>query len=418
MFTALIEIFIYCAAPVAFLPVVLAGYHTADQKREKLLWSILIAIYFGMMGYCFKNLKLDSDMVRYTSWVRLYEGKKIYEIFNLNAPTMENVFLIDLWFYLISFTKNIQLLPASVAFIYYLIVFYVLADYRGRVHMDNTEFVKVVFWVFCSSQFAFILNSFRSYIGFSLVLFELYREEIQKKKDIWNWVLYICPLLLHFSCVLLLALRVFSKLKKKPWPIIIVLTLMIRNIIAIGDNICKGLPASNVLFKQLKHTFGQANAYFLWKTGGWVDAVASSGLYTVTKIFVFGILAFTLYLLVKERIHRDDPEYIKGRREAGVLQSECFMSYLIIYLLFTTQTFYITAPECFRFMFPILPYIGMVFADVMREKKINNIDYILTRLFMIFAIGSGIFINIYNLDTMVDIPTYMIDVVTTGLFRH
>lgn len=418
MQAVLIEILLYISVPVAFLPVVLAGYHTADDNRERLLWCVLLAFYLGILGYCFKNIKLNSDMVRYTSWVRLYEGKKPYEIFNLNAPRMENIFLIDIWFYLISFTRNVQLLPASVAFIYYLIVFYVLADYKKRVGMDTTEFAKLVFWVFCSSQFVFILNSFRSYIGFSMILFALYREEIQKRKDFWNLALYIGALFLHFSCALLIALRILSVLKKKPWPVIIIGTLLMRNIIALGDSICGGLPNSNALFKQLKHTFKQANDYFLWKTGGWVDSVASSGLYTVTKIFVFGIMAFTLYLLIKEWIHKDEPEYVKGRENAVVLRSESFLSYVIIYLLFTSQTFYITAPECFRFMFPILPYTGMIFEECMREKKTDNIDYILTRLFMIVAIGSGIFINIYNLNTMVDIPVYMIDVVTTGLFRH
>ena len=418
MLATLAGILIYIAAPVAFLPIVIAGYHTAEEKREKLFWSMLIALYVGILGYCFKDLKIDSDMIRYTSWVRLYEGKRIYEIFNLNAERMENVFSIDLWFYLVGLTRNIQLLPASISFIYYLIVFYVLTDYKGRVRMDTTEFAKIVLWVFCSSQFAFILNSFRSYIGFSLILFEVYREEIQKKKDVWNLVLYIAPIFMHFSCGLLLGIRVISKLKKKPWPIIIVGTLMTRNIIAIGDSICKGLPASNILFKQLKKAFDQGNAYFNWKTGGWVDAVVTSGLYTITKIFVFGIMAFTLYLIAVEKIKQDDPEYANDVKVSGVLHSDSFMSYLIIYLLFTSQTFYITAPECFRFMFPIIPYAGMVFEDAMREKKITNIDYLLTRAFMIVAIGSGIFINIYNLNTMVDIPTYVVDIVTTGLFRH
>ena len=90
---------------------------------------------------------------------------------------------------------------------------------------------------------------------------------------------------------------------------------------------------------------------------------------------------------------------------------------MIVYLLFTAQTFMIAAPECFRFVFPILPYIGMVYMEATMGRKVDNDDLWINRSFLALAGMAGIVINVYNMNTMIPVGEYLINIFTTGIVQ-
>ena len=409
---------IFLITPAALLPAVIAGYHFADNKARNLAWSLLFALFMGFCGYCFKDPASNPDMVRYMAMLGNYYGKPLVESFN---QSFENLYAVDIWFHIISLTGNKQLLPASVTFIYYLIVFYVLGDFKNRFKLSIGDFALLFFWVFWASQYAFIINSFRSYVAYAMMFLGIYRMEIQKKTGPLLLFLFVCPLFMHFSSALLLILavaaKIITKMKVKPWPLIIIGSVMMRSIVFTMNQAFMGISASGGIIGHIKTMVTKAENYYSWNQGGWVDQVKNSGLYTVARIFCAGIVAFTLYVLLKEWFHKGMKEYSEGRKNSVILKSEEFSSFMIIYLLFTAQTFLIAAPECFRFVFPALPYIGMIYMEATMNKKVDNDDFLINRAFLVLAGLAGIVINVYNMNSMIPVGKYLLDSFSTGIIR-
>lgn len=400
--------------PAAVLPIAVFCYHTMEEKQEILFWSFIMALYLGIGGYCFKNPATDPDIVRYIHYLRMYQGRSLWDSFNL---VYNNLFAVDIWFHLIAKTGDFQLLPASAVFIYYFIVFYVMGDYRTRFEVSRSDFALLVFWVFCSSQFAFILNSFRSYVAFAMFFLAVYREEIQDRRDVLNVFLYICPVFLHLSSMLLLVIRGISKIKRKSWGIIGVSIVFMRGIIAILADTAEKIHTSSAVLRQIKDALIRADMYFSWEEGGWADQVRNSGYYSVVKIFCLGITVFSVFILWKEWVKWRREEY-EVREEDGVLfDSLQFCSFGSIYLLITLQTFAMTAPECFRFVFPALPFLGMLYIENLPGKRQNGDDMVILRLFMAGSGICGIIINLYNINTMIPLADYFRDIVMTGILR-
>lgn len=417
MIIYIVGLLIFLLLPSVLLPAVVAGYHCTDDKLGNLTWSVLFALFMGVCGYCFKNPGSNPDMVRYMAMLGNYYGKPLAESFN---QSFENLYALDIWFHLISLTGNKQLLPASVTFIYYLIVFYVLGDFKNRYKLTHGDFALLFFWVFWSSQYAFILNSFRSYIAYAMIFLGWYRTEIQKKFGLFNIFLFVCPLYLHFSSVLLVVLGIvgiiIARMKVKPWALIVAGSASMRTIIFTLDKALQGVSGGGIL-GQIKTIVHKAENYYSWNEGGWVDQVKGSGLYTVARIFCAGIVAFTLYVLFKEWLYKGVKEYKEGKKTDVILKSEEFSSFMIVYLLFTAQTFLIAAPECFRFVFPALPYIGMIYMEATMGRKVDNDDLWINRTFLILAGLAGIVINVYNMNTMIPVGEYFSDFITTGIVQ-
>ncbi|MBU5681114.1 EpsG family protein [Blautia sp. MSJ-9] len=373
-----------------------------------------MAIYLGICGYCFKNPATDPDIVRYINYLRLYQGRNLRDSFNL---VYENLFLVDIWFHFIAQTGNFQLLPASAVFIYYFIIFYVLSDYKERFNVETGDFALMLFWVLSASQFAFILNSFRSYVAFAIFFLGVYREEIQGKRNIWNLFLYICPIFLHVSSMLLIVIYAISKIRKKSWTIIATCILFVRGIITILADMAEKINSSNPILKQIKYTLIRADMYFSWEEGGWADQVRNSGYYNVVKIFCLGIVIFSIFVLLKEWIRWKNIGYEMKDDYIVILKSERFCSFGSIFLLITLQTFAMTAPECFRFVFPAIPFLGMLYMESLPEKRFNGDDMVIIRIFMSLSGICGIIINIYNINTMIPITEYFKDIALSGILK-
>lgn len=409
-----IGIILFFLAPIAVFPIALFCYQTVETSQERLFWSFVMAVYIGICGYCFKNPATDPDIVRYIDYLRLYQGRSLLDSFNL---VYNNLFAIDIWFHFIANTGDFQLLPASAVFIYYFIVFYVLEDYKWRFDIDTSDFALLVFWVLSASQFAFILNSFRSYVAFALFFFGVYREEIQEKRDIWNLFFYICPIFLHVSSILLLVIYGISRIRKKLWSLIAVCILFMRGIIAILADAAQNIHTSSVILNQIKDTLIRADMYFSWEEGGWVDQVRNSGYYNVVKIFCLGIIIFAFFVLLREWISWKSRDYEEREEYEIVLLSERFCSFGSIYLLITLQIFAMTAPECFRFVFPAIPFLGMFFMESLPERRQTGNEMVIIRLFIVVSGICGIIINIYNINTMIPIMDYFRDISLSGILK-
>ena len=115
-------VLIYLIMPTICSVIVLLGYLTTKDSRKIILYSALLAIVFGIAGYCFKNPATDPDLVRYLAILSTYRNKNLIDSFN---TAYTNLYAVDILFWIIANFCKPQMLPAFACFIYYLHYFIV-----------------------------------------------------------------------------------------------------------------------------------------------------------------------------------------------------------------------------------------------------------------------------------------------------
>lgn len=388
--------------PTFVTVMVVPCYMTTQNKREAIFYSAVLAIFYAVVGYCFKDPKTDPDIVRYIQMLQLYRGKSLVESFNL---VYDNLFSVDIWFYILSRFKDNQLLPATSLFVFYFISFYVLSDYRIRKGISNTRFISYAIFTILAINLGCVLNAFRSNIAFIVFFLAIYRELIQNKKNIVTYLLYVFSFFMHFAVLALITLRIILLIKNKKLLVgSSILIVFMPKILEIIGNITVNLSTGNAALDQVIYFINRANMYFRWSEGGWADKVRNSGYYKVERAYYLAIVLFIVYVSYIS--------YKKAKRKFMIEISmlERYQIFGIMYLAMTLITFLITAPEYNRFVTPFLPFASVILFDSWSDGDDILPSWI--HIFLIMMGGCGIVTNCYFLNSFISIPNYIIDILT------
>ncbi len=390
----------FWVAPTIATIFVVPCYCTTKNITKAKYYSVCLAFFYSIVGYCFKDPKTDPDLVRYIQMLGQYRGKTLVESFNL---AYDNLFSLDIWFHILSKFDNDQLLPASYMFVFYLVVFYVLSDYRIRKNISNNHFILYLLFTILSINLGCILNTFRSNIAFVLFFLALYREMIQHKKNLFTFLLYIFSFFLHFAVITLIALRLALLIKNRK--LLITTSAMIifvpRVLEAVGSKTL-GLVTDNIAFNQLVYFINRANMYFRWTEGGWAETVSKSGYYKVERIYYLIIMLFFIYVCIQQyRTKRKSESF-----NLSMLKN--YQVYGIMYIAVTLVSFFITAPEYNRFISPFIPFACILFFDYWGDYYLLKKNSYIVPLLMLG--GFGIITNTYFMNTFVSVPEFVLKV--------
>ena len=392
--------------PVALSPLALLGYWSPKSKY-RILYCVLLAIVFGVAGYCFKDPSTDPDIVRYIQILQQYRGKNLFDSFNL---AYSNLFAVDIYFYIVSKLGDDQMLPAISCFIYYFIVFYIMQDYRSKVTIKNIDYVIFTSFVTCATIFCSIVNGIRWPLSFVFFIFAVYREIVQNKKNFWTWFLYVISILFHFSTIVLLIIRLLLFVKNKKIVLVVgALGAVVPNAINLLSKRIGGLTTGNTIINQLLYSLNRSNMYFQWNQGEWADIVRNSRYYRLEAIVYYvivGILIFSFYSLYKKK------------KKSGVSRNyfateDIFTFYLTVATLIS---FTMSAHTYIRFVTPLILCFTLVIFKFYQECRTSGIRIAVNTMFVLLS-GIGVFLNLYLIRTMIDLPKYISDVVTFGIFR-
>lgn len=401
----LFAIAIILIIPIAFSPIVLLGYWNPKYKCS-ILYCGLLAIIFGIAGYCFKDPSTDPDLVRYIQILQKYRGKNLIESFNL---VYSNLFAVDVYFYIVSKLGDNQMLPAISCFIYYFIVFYIMRDYRSKVTMKNLDYVIFTSFVTCSTIFCSVVNGIRWPVSFVLFIFAVYRETVQNKKNFWTLLLYVISILFHFSAIVLLIIRLLLLVKNKKIVLAVgALGALVPNAINLLSKSIGGLTTGNTIINQLIYSINRSNMYFQWNQGEWADIVRNSRYYKLEAIFYYvivGVLVFSFYSLYKKKKSEVSQNYFATE--------DIFTFYLTVTTLIS---FTMSAHTYIRFVTPLILCFTFVIFKFYQECSTSWIRIAVNTMFILLS-GTGVFLNLYLIRTMIDLPEYISDVATFSVFR-
>lgn len=393
----LIFLVLFFLFPIVGLPVYFLGY-ISKSKPQQILGLIFFSLFMGIMGYSFQNPATNPDLVRYIAMVEGYSDLNFFNVFN--AGQYNNLFVIDVWFWLIAEIGDYQLVAATASLFSYLIILYILQDYSRRNRFSFFTRLIAAVLVMGVVNFALVVNAIRSVVAFSLVLLSVYRELYQKKKNIWTYICYVIPIFMHFAAILLVIIRVVLVIKRRWVKIVAMLICFIPIYIEFAVQIINKLPSGTPFVAYIQAFSARALMYFKWDAGGWATAVSNSGYYKLNKIFSLAVLLITICVF----------GYLK--KHLGIIWNKEFDSYLIIYLAVTIACFSMTTPAYQRFTVPFWVFCISVLAKFFNEKVAGKNIKLIYSFVLVSIMIVGYFLNGYMLNTMIPIQKFLADVIT------
>lgn len=240
---------IYCIFPIASTPLILL--FMTKYGKYKQMFIAMICLNLSIIAYYFIPPS-DYDLNRYYS---LMESIKYYDL----DMIFENIIfkpepLINFLFYMVSLTGIKQLLPMIVIFIGYFILIYMIWDYCQINKIRPLYSLIITLSLLCIINYIYFVSGIRNLLAFIMLSYAIYLDFIKLKKGIKYKILYLIPILIHNSCIVVLIIRacfeILNKIRSKYkyflvllWPIYFKFVLLVfslfSNVPAIGHLISK-----------------------------------------------------------------------------------------------------------------------------------------------------------------------------------
>lgn len=285
-------------SPMLGIPwLVLGLYQSRNRKTIKKGYAVPFAMLFGTLGYSLRLIG-EGDLTRYYAMVDNMQGRSLSYILSRDK---DHLFLRDVLFYFVSRTKDNNVLAYIVGFGCYLVIFYVFFDIVNRYKAEfekNTNihiFMTGLVLISIINPFS-VIGNVRCVFSYILISFAAYREWIQKKRNLFTLLLYILPIGLHVSAVVILIVRICVPLFKKYTKKFVLIALLVPILIRITHDILVTIHFSNFAFQFINNMVNKAYYFLNWTEGGWASEIDMSISNRIERIYgTFFLLIFIIF---------------------------------------------------------------------------------------------------------------------------
>lgn len=268
-------------------------------------WLVLpIAFIAGMFGYVLEPIG-EPDLIRYFSQINAIGSSGLIELFKSDKSYL---YIKDALFYFVHKCGNVHLLPFFVGTFIYGIVFYVFTDMiqNSKNSIKKTEIIMMsIIIIGVIAPYNNIVNV-RCILAYSIITYAVYRDLIQRKKNICTLALYILPIGLHNSAIVLLLIRGTYWLTKRLGRVLLLIAFFLPMFITIGYRYTKYL-GHRFLGNLLRSVINKAYYYLNWSEGGWASMIERSISNRLGRIYgVFFIITILVMLWGSKDVKKGD----------------------------------------------------------------------------------------------------------------
>lgn len=336
-------------------------------------FALPLGCIFGLFGYSIRYSATSNDLLRYYDHVESIGGASYLDVVSSSG---DGLFVRDALFYFVNRCQNVHVLPFIVGLIIYSIVFYVLFDmvHRSKKRLRVGEiFLMAVIAVGLISP-CIIIGNVRCVLAFVLVVFAAYRDMVQKKKNIVTLLLYLLPLWLHSSAVVIIIIRLlstlFRRIRKMKWTMLSIVFLFPLIVDFCNTHLVGILsgPIGNILDTAIQRAY----FYLHWDSGGWASQVDGSIHSTLIKIFGTIFILLFLFILLKRC-----PK--SASTSSDQLLNNPMICFLFLVSIFALGCLHIKTGAFWRFESIVVLFSPIVFVEAI------NLDESYKRLMYIVA---------------------------------
>ncbi|WP_391116742.1 EpsG family protein [Psychrobacillus sp. L3] len=208
--------------------------------------------------------------------------------YTLTQARYNEYFVINFLFYFISLFSSNNLLVFITIFIEYMIYTYIICDLKDKYSKKNSIVFSINFFLFFALvNIVLSISGIRNVFAFSIASLAVYIDLFKHKKGIIKYLLYILPIFIHPSTIIVPVVRIFVlNVKMYKFAPLLVLWGLFSDYI------------SNLLRSTSIEALGTAGA--LLELYGEINYTPDYRLVFVNCIFVLIILMTCLYILKKK----------------------------------------------------------------------------------------------------------------------
>ena len=364
-----------------------------------------LAIIFGIFGYSMRFFT-ENDLTRYFSQLTKYSNQSLNHII---LSDTEALYTRDVLFYFVSKTGLDYILPFIVGFITYFIVFYILFDMIKNSELNFTGYEVFMLILLCAgfTPAYSVITNIRCVFAYVIMSFAIYRNTIKKKMDIFTLFMYIIPLGLHSSAIILLLIRILSVIFKKLSKLTIIIAIMLPTIIDFAHNYVNNINLGFV-GSLLKNAINKAYFYLYWNEGGWATQVENSISNYFTKITGTIMICYIIYILLFSKKIKKGRENSSNNNYLNLPM----INYLYYVSIFALGCLSIKTGAFWRFNAVVMMFSPVILIQIFNYniKLKNNIGYLYFFIFLVFL--ANMVFQIRNINF---IDTFLNFIKTNGL---
>lgn len=279
--------------PPISLPVAITGirYNLKNWRA----YAFLLALFFAAVAYCYTPVNDNPDIVRYFKWAQTLGAMPFGEAVTYALKGEKNLYLINAFLWLGGKLGDVHLIPALSVFIVYYICFYITCYVAEKEGTPSKYVCWYIVFAIVTLNFYSLINNVRNVLGFCIIGYAFFREIYQKKRDIWTVVLYIAPLFLHSSCVVIILIRLILLI---PGTYKIIFAAAAAFVMPITDFLYTHLnwiTSDTSIGQIIQMAIKKAYSYYRNDTSAWSIAVSNSGSHKLAKV-MYIIVAVLLCL--------------------------------------------------------------------------------------------------------------------------
>lgn len=349
--------FLYPAFGAVMVPILaLANYRNRCKEQMKWLF-VALAFVMAALGY---SMGEWGDLERYHQDLLRMETLDLSAVFELDK---DNLYIADLILYFVAQTGNMQILNYIIGLIVYGIAFYVLFDYtrRSSLPFRMVTVIKLVVIVVGIVPFFNIIANVRCVTSYTVILFAAYRDLVQKKRNFLTLLLYVLPIGLHVSAVIVLLLRFLQAITKRFGRGIILVAIFVPALIDFFYQYASFFGGS-LVGSVISNAITKAYDYLYWTDTGFAAEIQDNITDKLIRIygsFFVGWLVFALWVVKRKSIQ--------------VLNEDVFsrpmVAYLYILAACTLGCLYIVTGAFWRFEAAVVLFSPVIIIPLLELKS-------------------------------------------------
>ena len=356
MAVILSTVLMLCSAPLAILFGGTVLYKTPWNWR-KVFPFLVVSVFTIAYNYTPINA---SDLSRYLSSI---EQAGTMSFLDYLSFTNNGLLVQEFVFWLAGSLGMPHLVPGLSTAIVYGIAIYITCDYAERI--DQTDAVpKILLYQLCSLPFISICNNVRNICAFAIITLAVYRDCVQKKRNLLTIGLYLLPVFMHKSGFLLLFIRLLMMVSGRFFIVTALFTLLIPTILNLLMLYQIQIMRFGVIGRLIATTI--RTAYLsLTTTSDWANTVMTSRYHLMNRYMAIVVCAIFIFLIL---------------RSVSQLRDNRFVMYVLYICILTIACNVFRTPVYWRFFAVVNISCGVLIllcfrSGVKTKKKSLNIIY-------------------------------------------
>ena len=350
--------------PPLGIPIGLVGI--ANDSRHRMAYIFCIAFAFAMFAYSYQAI-VETDIVRYWSFIEADGQLGFKEMLvkgRYGIARGEYLFVINAVFWFFGKIGLPRMVPALSTFIVYYISFYITVRIGSDHEARRSALLFYIMFCVVALNFYSISNNVRNIMAFQLMSLAVFRDVYEKKRNLWTYILYVLPLFIHTSSVLLLLFRVFLRIEKRIKAVGVAAVVLVKPVLFLLYPLSFKMEGSMaILGRGIQKGFG----YFMDTSSSWgleVQASGSERLFKLLYMLIVIVMCACCVLAEKRKIQTSVLEYgIKDR------EWRLFNNYVFYIGLAAVACIPMLRPEYWRFAAIMIALGGGIFfKDVLPFK--------------------------------------------------